>query len=57
MQPQDGYARKQVMLEERLLIESVCSICGFKIVDSATEKLQEREEEHRNSCPMTSTAA
>lgn len=34
-----------------LLIESKCVLCGFRIVGSALESLQEDEDGHAATCP------
>ena len=50
------YNRKLVQLDGRMLIESVCSLCGFRLVGSMTETLERDEREHTKSCPAQEQA-
>ena len=47
-----GYRRSIRERERRVLVCSTCEVCGHEIVDSVTDKLVEREEDHRKSCPL-----
>ncbi len=51
------YDRKLIVVQERCLVESVCSPCGFRIVGSATEKLQQDEADHAAKCSGAAKAA
>ena len=48
-----GYRRSIRERDRRLLVCSTCEICGREIIDSVTDKLLQREEEHRKSCHLT----
>ncbi len=47
-----GYRRSICERDRRVLISSTCEVCGHEIVDSVTDKLMDREEGHRKSCPL-----
>ncbi len=47
----EGYTRRFVD-DSRLLIESVCDQCGFRIVGSASDRLAQDERDHREQCPL-----
>ncbi|HVZ17034.1 MAG TPA: hypothetical protein VG897_07950 [Terriglobales bacterium] len=52
----DGYKRSMIVVDDRLLIRSICIECGHEIVNSVTDKLAELETTHRESCPLGSEA-
>ncbi|HUN88420.1 MAG TPA: hypothetical protein VMU28_06495 [Terriglobales bacterium] len=52
-----GYRRSICEREGRVLICSTCRVCGLEIVDSVTDTLVEREEEHRKQCSMGTASA
>ena len=45
------FERKPVTKDERLLVESKCALCGFRIVGSVADSLIDDEEEHASKCP------
>lgn len=45
------FERKPVSKDERLLVESKCARCGFRIVGSIRDSLVDDEEEHAAKCP------
>ncbi|HLH08164.1 MAG TPA: hypothetical protein VKW78_13075 [Terriglobales bacterium] len=51
--PVPNYTRTLVREGDRLLIQSVCDLCGHTIVDSVTDTLLERERDHRAKCTAT----
>ncbi len=51
------YERKLIEKGQRVLIESVCGLCGRRIVGSVTEKLQEDEAAHAVECPRQKAAS
>lgn len=49
------FERKPVKRGERLLVESTCNLCGFRIVGSAADSLVDDEDEHAEKCPKKKT--
>jgi len=47
-----GYRRSICERDRRVLVCSTCEVCGHEIVDSVTDTLVDREEEHRKSCHL-----
>lgn len=45
------FERKPVQEGERLLVESRCALCGFRIVGSVRDSLVDDEAEHAAKCP------
>lgn len=45
------FERTPVKKDERLLVESKCALCGFRIVGSVVDSLIDDEEEHAAKCP------
>ena len=44
------FTRKPVQGSEYRLIESKCALCGFRIVGSASDTLEQDEDDHANNC-------
>ncbi len=44
-----GYTRR-MLIQDRLLVESLCDYCGFRIVGSIVEHLALDEHDHRAQC-------
>ncbi len=49
-QAAEGYSRRMI-INDRLLVESICDSCGFRIVGSIVDHLAQDERDHRAQCP------
>jgi hypothetical protein len=48
---------QRTLVAHNLLIRSICNHCGFVIVSSVTQGLQEKEEEHLEVCSRRARVA
>jgi hypothetical protein len=51
------FQRRLVQVDDRKLIESVCTVCGTKIVGSANETLPQDEANHLLKCALSRAAS
>jgi hypothetical protein len=52
-----GYTRRALQDGDRVLVESTCDYCGFRIVGNVSENVIEDERAHLAKCPHAAAKA